>query len=90
MPDPWQLDPEKKIWSKGAPEENKDQKLRKILTQVCEQNRVGTMIVMYVNRDDARNGKMMIIGQPSAKWLDVAWQRLRLFASDLISSGKVK
>lgn len=90
MPDPWQFDKEDKIWLPKSQDEQRDEKFRKILTAICEEHRVGTMVCLYVNYSEPRKGKIMIVGQPSAGWLDAAWQRLRLFASDLISKGKVR
>lgn len=71
-------------------DEQSDEKFRHELTQMCEKYRIGTMIAMYVKFSDPQKGKIMIVGQPSAKWLNASWQRLRLFTSDLITRGKVK
>jgi hypothetical protein len=81
---------EKKIWLPPNQDEMNDQGFRKGLENLVQRHRVGTVIVMYVNFADPQKGKVMVIGQPSAAWLNASWQRLRLFISDLITTGKVK
>ena len=90
MPDPWKIEPESKVWMPKSMDEQQDEKFRKELTRMAEMNKVGVMIVTYVRFSDPKKVNTMIVGQPSAKFLDAAWQRLRLFASDLITKGKVR
>ena len=92
MPEPWKIEREQKIWLPKSMESEagRDEFLRKELSNFCGKYKIGTMICMYVNYAEPTKGRIMLIGQPSAKWLDAAWQRLRLFASDLISKGSVK
>ncbi|MGH2612046.1 MAG: hypothetical protein ACRDFB_03230 [Rhabdochlamydiaceae bacterium] len=78
---------EKKIWTPGS---EKEKKFRSELVRMAERHGVGTMVCIYVRYEEPKEGKMMVVGQPSAQWLDACWQRLRLFASDLITKGKVR
>jgi hypothetical protein len=95
MPEPWRMEQEKKIWlpkgsSDSSQDKRRDESFRAELTRMAELHRVGVMVIVYVNHDNPRDGKVMIVGQPTSKFLDAAWQRIRLFASDLITTGKVK
>ena len=96
MPDPFKIDPEKKIWLPESTNNEKrfggltEQKFRGELHKICQAHKIGTLVCIYVNYEEPTKGKIMVIGQPSAKWLDACWMRLRLFASDLITRGKVK
>jgi hypothetical protein len=82
--------PEKKIWLPKGQEDRTDEKFRSELTRLCEEYRVGAAVVVYVNFNSPTKGKIMILGQPSCKWLDATWQRIRLLSSDLITRNIVK
>ena len=88
------MDVEPKIW---LPESARTEKqahdvgrFEEQLRNLCEQHKIGAMYSCYVNYADPRKGRILLIGQPTAKWLDAVWMRMRLHASGLISDGKVK
>ena len=90
MDNPLAFEPEKKLWLPKSADEPTDGKFREEMNNLMVRYRVGAAAVVYVNFNAPSRGKIMILGKPSKGWLDAAWQRLRLLASDMITRGMVK